>query len=645
MKLRKRKQLNRKKQIRNLFKMMSKIFYDIIPPKRKRRKLAKRASLVFKPDLEVIETSIIKIVAILIIVSLNWAGLSAVYQTLAYFNDRQVSTDNIWQAGILDFELSSPADFKPSPIEAGESASRTISIINLGNQHKYTITATNFSADVCDYFNLEVSLNDGGILYSGPLKDFVDFGPTVFEDPAEWQFILTLPSDTPQEFLGQTCDFDFVFFGSQTRHDLPFGTGFTDEERISNSIATAICHDFEIRSMGYWMNHSNIYKPYLPQYLGGYPSDEIIDTVEKAQQVFNANPVPPPVNIQRIMLKKHLLAMKFNIAHFGIGGYLVESEGKTLNQIVARADDLLRDPSSTKDELEKMKDLIDGLNALGQIRYCYLVLPNVTVVVPNGGEQWWVGHYYDITWTSSDLNCLNDLSYASIWYSRDSGNTWANIIQNTENNGIYNWRIPLYLNGYYVPSGTARIKIIARCSENNLIAAWDMSDEDFCPPIDYDLLTPEEIEQLMKIGISIESVDESESMLSEETLIEELVPEEQAEEESFPVGERMVIIEGLFLSSMQSPFIAEEETENFTDTEEITEEENEKETTDEEENSDIQQAPAQEQEPVNLPEEDSGNFKESETGNGQDNTAEESENGENNETAGDVAENNENEDE
>ena len=68
------------------------------------------------------------------------------------------------------------------------------------------------------------------------------------------------------------------------------------EAHIIN-VTAHICNPLEVRSMGYWMTHSNVYVPYLPQYLGGHPEDEIIDTVEKAQEVFSARPFPPPINI------------------------------------------------------------------------------------------------------------------------------------------------------------------------------------------------------------------------------------------------------------------------------------------------------------------------------------------------------------
>jgi len=123
-------------------------------------------------------------------------------------------------------------------------------------------------------------------------------------------------------------------------------------------------------------------------------------------------------------------------------------------------------------------------------------IPVVTVIIPNGGELWWVGRTYTLEWIATNpVGDANNLSI-DIYYSADSGKTWANIIIGTENDGAYDWRVPLFLNGYYVPSDNARIKVVANNSKNFIITAWDMSDEDFCPPIDYDLLTPEELEML-----------------------------------------------------------------------------------------------------------------------------------------------------
>jgi len=134
------------------------------------------------------------------------------------------------------------------------------------------------------------------------------------------------------------------------------------EAHIIN-VTARICDFSETRTMGFWKNHPEVYENCLSQYLGGEP----VSTEEDVEQVFdNAN-----AKEMRDMLKAQLLAMKFNIACFGIesdDGELFD--GKTLAAIVAKADDLLRDPSSTREEQEPVKNLLDDLNNRPEIRYC-----------------------------------------------------------------------------------------------------------------------------------------------------------------------------------------------------------------------------------------------------------------------------------
>ena len=130
------------------------------------------------------------------------------------------------------------------------------------------------------------------------------------------------------------------------------------------NVTAHICTPLETRTIGFWKNHPEIYvdNNYLPQLLG----DDVIDTQEKVDEVFeNAN-----ADEMRDMLKAQLLAMKFNIAHFGVGNYVVESENITIYELVVRADDILRDPNSTREEQAEIKNTLDYLNNLGHTRQC-----------------------------------------------------------------------------------------------------------------------------------------------------------------------------------------------------------------------------------------------------------------------------------
>ena len=427
----------------------------------------------------------------LVMVLIFW-GISNMRQTSAYLSDVENSVDNAFFAGTLDFELNSTQIFSDFDLNNGEQATGTIELVNMDNIPKYKVKADNFSGELCGYLNLEANLDGGGAEYSGPLNGF-DFGEVVFEAPDNWFFSLTLSGGATEELLGETCIFDFVFYGSQIKNNLPFGQGFTDEENANNNVGVKLCYDVETRSKGYWKNNLEIAKPYLLQMLG----NEIIDSTSSVYKVLQTD----YSESMRNKLKGQLLGMKFNIAHFGVGDYFATSVSKTINQIVAEADDLLRqDPVPSNDTLEAMKNLLESLVDL-QVRACRDTY--IKVIVPNCGEVWWVGRSHDVTWTSKNLTCSDGFTpNISIWYSGDSGDTWGNIIQNTENDGVYNWRVSLYLlDGYYVPSDKARVKIVASCPEDLRVINWDMSDCDFCPPIDFSLLTPEELEQARALGL------------------------------------------------------------------------------------------------------------------------------------------------
>lgn len=139
-------------------------------------------------------------------------------------------------------------------------------------------------------------------------------------------------------------------------------------------------------------------------------------------------------------------------------------------------------------------------------------LPSVTVTVPNGGEVFDVGKTYLLNWVAVNNASGNDSDLEiDIWYSNDSGKTWGNVVRNMENDGNYDFTVPLCLDRedgscYWVPSNKARVKVVATDSVRNfMFSNWDASDRDFCPPIDFSLITPEEAAMLAALGITPES--------------------------------------------------------------------------------------------------------------------------------------------
>ncbi|MDD4990252.1 MAG: lamin tail domain-containing protein [Candidatus Pacebacteria bacterium] len=181
----------------------------------------------------------LKVLATLLILSLNWFGLFAIGNTFAYFIDQEMAQENSLAAGNLDFSLDSGSDFSPSPITLGQVSERTIDISQDGSLgFQYSVKASDFSGDVCNYLNLEAKLV-GDIKYQGLLKDFV-FEPLFYSTSSlnSWHFALGLPDGVPDILQETTCQFKFIFNAWQD--SLTISTeGFSDTEEILNSINTA----------------------------------------------------------------------------------------------------------------------------------------------------------------------------------------------------------------------------------------------------------------------------------------------------------------------------------------------------------------------------------------------------------------------
>jgi hypothetical protein len=73
---------------------------------------------------------------------------------------------------------------------------------------------------------------------------------------------------------------------------------------------------------------------------------------------------------------------------------------------------------------------------------------SITVIAPNGGENWEGTTAHNITWTST-----GSIANVKLEYSTNNGSSWNTITASTTNNGTYNWTVP------NTPSSTCLVKI------------------------------------------------------------------------------------------------------------------------------------------------------------------------------------------
>ncbi|MBU1677608.1 MAG: hypothetical protein KKD86_01935 [Bacteroidetes bacterium] len=112
------------------------------------------------------------------------------------------------------------------------------------------------------------------------------------------------------------------------------------------------------------------------------------------------------------------------------------------------------------------KDKTPQARSVGNFTILQQITPKITVIKPNGGENWLVGETFEIQWSSNGVNTVN------IDYSLDGGSTWKSIAANQPSSGLYNWVVD---NPVDFRSDNCLIKI----EDANKNAVYDESDDFF----------------------------------------------------------------------------------------------------------------------------------------------------------------------
>ena len=174
-----------------------------------------------------------KFTAVFLIIGFGMAAIASIGSTMSIFSDTESSKGNLFESGLLDFELElSPFNNTAwTNLTIGTSTAQDIDVMPnlLSNPFFYHASSTNFTGDLdfCEGINVSATLA-GPQIYSGPLVDFLTASTTVLN-------IWNLEFSTNEEFINAVCHFDIDFNGWQTRHDYPeFDNGFSDTEKTEH---------------------------------------------------------------------------------------------------------------------------------------------------------------------------------------------------------------------------------------------------------------------------------------------------------------------------------------------------------------------------------------------------------------------------
>ena len=168
---------------------------------------------------------------ITIIIGMNSLGLSAIGETLCYFNDTETSSANVLTAGTLDFSLTNTDVEEFIGIELGEDV-EFVSVAtkmtgSMDIQYKAYVEKISGDDDFCNALQMEVLHSQ--IYYDGDLMSFDTATTTAF---GTWAFELKLPHLISSIPHGAECNVDLVFKGWRDDVAEFDQSGFTDEERI-----------------------------------------------------------------------------------------------------------------------------------------------------------------------------------------------------------------------------------------------------------------------------------------------------------------------------------------------------------------------------------------------------------------------------
>lgn len=522
----------------------------------------------------------LKFIVVLLIAGINTTGLLSVSKTAASYLDTETSGGNSLIAGQLDFSLLASeyaTTLTAFNLQPGESASRDIEVLDISTiPWQYFSKTDNFSGDT-DFCNA-LALNafaSGTMAFEGSLDLFSSASTT---NIGLWNIDVSLPGDV--NFQNKTCQFDFIFNGWQSEHEiLNYGDGgFDDTESVSNRIDSwgvrinKVFYDV-VASRGAegeneWIEIYNQTDTELD--LSGWEicDNNQCDTLPSADPIVaNGYAVITPASstwsywsvpstISKIVLDSEIGDGLEDDADMLI---LKRPDGVVIDQMnwgepngswSNYNDQVWAVGVAIADEGDALTRIPSGHDTNAPEDWTALKPPVLNLVYPNqGGTLTWYWTYsYNITWTAVNSNGDDDDLKVDLYYIKDvdqngvisSADTIHLIVEDTPNDGTYRWTVP---NGFL---GYIWIKIIVTGPENPMLNSVMTSGKIYDPfPIEMWVEDPDKVvaEFLADKDKEGELVGEEEVVIEEVNSSSETEEAEEEEESSSTMPEEEVAVE------------------------------------------------------------------------------------------------------
>lgn len=458
-----------------------------------------------------------KVTAMALVVLLNGVGLLGVGDTYGYYFDIERSGGNELIAGNVDFTATS-TEWNPLHVavsmQPGDTTFKDFDIDPLTSNPFQYYASTTVSGDTafCDGVTVDFD-QSANTLYSGTLSGLIT-GTTTSTST----FNLSATTGI-NNFQNSVCDVLVNFEGWQTRHGYPTVGGFNDIETVETKLAS---WGFRINKVyadvapdryatttttegeNEWVeiyNQTNVDldisgweicdnlscdtipagTPVIPQM--GY------GVIVHSPNVFSATGTAPwylPAGVIEIVLNDNIGNGLSNAADMLV---LKRPDGVIVDQMNwgspgtgwTNYNTDVWDPGVlAAAEGNLLARVPSGFDTDRPSDWTELTPPSVDLIYPNetGSYTWYWNHTYKIKWTATNPNGPDGDLDISLFYIKDSdysgditdADTTHTIVDTTQNDGKYRWKVPSGFLGYIW------IKLVATGPENPLNNSRTISD-------------------------------------------------------------------------------------------------------------------------------------------------------------------------
>lgn len=261
--------------------------------------------------------SVSKIIAVLLIVGMNWNGLAAVFGTVAYFTDSAEVSGITITAGTLDVDANAPI-FSPMIDATNTVSTGDLTIRNIGSlPFQYRVSATT-TGDLCGKLNLTAT--NGTTTTS--FNDFPISSGVISATSSE---IWTVRASLANSLTTATSTCVIIFSVDAWQDNLSQGQGFIDHQEITSIVTAGSAESLTSNLSSLCSHNPNIViNEFLPNPIG---DDDAAIPGGEWVELYNADDHPVDLNGWLLYTSNTSYGMSINSGNTNNGSTVIYPGG------------------------------------------------------------------------------------------------------------------------------------------------------------------------------------------------------------------------------------------------------------------------------------------------------------------------------